>query len=996
MKKTISLPSVALSLWIAGWCLAQNPAPVAELPAFQEKALPFWIWPTHAGTPRAEFEKEFLLSAPPVSATLRATCDNGCKVFVNGQQVLTNPDWGQPSTVEIRQHLVAGKNKIRVQATNEGSTAGFVCLLDVALPDGSRKQLLSDHTWLAATGDIEADKTKVVNAVELRSYGAAPWFNVFNLNNVPGLPDGSKNAGAARRFPAENLKLLPGFRADLVHTVPEGEGSWVAMCVDPKGRLIASSTTGGLIRITPPPVGSQEAPKLERMPVDMGHANGMLWAFDALYVMVCQEGVYGSGSGVYKVTDTDGDDQLDHAQLLRKIHGQGDHGPHALLLSPDGKSITVVCGNSTRMTEIQQHQVPPVWKDDLALPKLTGHGFMLGVGGPAGYIARMTPDGSHWTLVSTGLRNQYDAAFNRDGELFTYDADMEWDLNLPWYRPTRICHLVDGAEFGWRSVSGKWPEDYADSLPPVVNVGRGSPTGVTFGYGAKFPARHQNALYIADWTYGKIYAAHLREKGASYEADLEVFAEGSPLPLTDLVVNPKDGAFYFGIGTRGGGSALYRIYYAGEENTAEARPSPNPEARKLRALRHRLEDHYHGDDAESLSLALSHLSHPDRFIRFAARTLLEFRDPTVWAARALALKAPQDAVQTALALARLEQTPHRSALYQRLGALDWASLDPVARLDVIRALQVVASRLGDPEGAERDLLLSKIHALVPSQELRVNVEAAQLLARWKSPQLVEKVYPLFEAAANPVDQISYATTLRFASEGWTPRAREKFFRWFLRPDFNRAGHLSKFIVDIRKDALQTLQEAEKAALKNVLAVIPGALPETSAPVVARSFVKNWSTKDLVSQVEPLMEKPRNLERGKTLFRETGCTTCHAFQGEGGAVGPELTLLGGRFAVKDVIESLTEPSKVISDQYGMSAITLKTGTVYVGRIVNEGADLVQIQENVFGPSDVRDFSRKEIEKIEPSPVSLMPPGLVNSCKAEEVADMVAWLLSGIKK
>jgi putative heme-binding domain-containing protein len=108
------------------------------------------------------------------------------------------------------------------------------------------------------------------------------------------------------------------------------------------------------------------------------------------------------------------------------------------------------------------------------------------------------------------------------------------------------------------------------------------------------------------------------------------------------------------------------------------------------------------------------------------------------------------------------------------------------------------------------------------------------------------------------------------------------------------------------------------------------------------------------------------------------------------------LLGGRFAVKDVIESLTEPSKVISDQYGMSAITLKTGTVYVGRIVNEGADLVQIQENVFGPSDVRDFSRKEIEKIEPSPVSLMPPGLVNSCKAEEVADMVAWLLSGIKK
>lgn len=52
--------------------------------------------------------------------------------------------------------------------------------------------------------------------------------------------------------------------------------------------------------------------------------------------------------------------------------------------------------------------------------------------------------------------------------------------------------------------------------------------------------------------------------------------------------------------------------------------------------------------------------------------------------------------------------------------------------------------------------------------------------------------------------------------------------------------------------------------------------------------------------------------------------------------------------------------------------------------------------LFGPSDVRDLSRKEVEKIQPSPVSLMPPGLLDSCKAEEVADMVAWLLSGSKR
>jgi putative heme-binding domain-containing protein len=995
MKKFLGLCFATLIFSQTGM-LSQTVSAPQELPAVDEKLLPFWIWPTHSGTPKAEFEREFVLAAPPVSATLRVSCDNGCKVFVNGALAATNPDWASPVSAEIRQHLVAGKNKVWVQATNEGSTAGFVCLLDVSLPDGSSRRLISDHKWTASTGELRGGREKSVPAVELRSYGAAPWFNVFQLANVPGVSKVTTGEPSARRFPAGNLKLLPGFRAELLHEVPDAEGSWVAMCVDPKGRIIASSTKGGLTRITPPPVGSAESPKLERMPVEMGHANGMVWAFNSLYVMVCQEGVYGTGSGVYKVTDSDGDDLLDSAQLLRKIHGQGDHGPHALLVSPDGKSITVVCGNSTRMTEIQKYQAPPVWRDDLALPKLTGHGFMLGVGGPAGYIARMSPDGQEWTLVSTGLRNQYDAAYNRDGELFTYDADMEWDLNLPWYRPTRICHLVDGAEFGWRSVSGKWPEDYADSLPPVVNVGRGSPTGVTFGYGARFPGRYQNALYVADWTYGKLYAAHLKENGATYSAELEVFAEGSPLPLTDLAVNPEDGALYFGIGSRGGGSALYRVYYAGEESTTEYFPSPDPEAKKLRALRHELEDHYHGTDEASLSLALQNLAHPDRFIRFAARTLLEFRDSGQWAERALLRRAPQDVVQTALALARLDQVPHRANLYKALGALNWGSLDAVSRLDVIRALQVVAARLGDPEGAEREILFAKLHALIPASETRVNVEAAQLLARWKSPLLVAKVFPLFENAETAVDQISYAVSLRFAEVGWEPQAREKFFRWFLRPDFNRAGNLGKFIVDLRKDALLTLGAAEKAALRNILAVIPGAYPAADASAVSRKYVKNWSTKDLVSQVEPLMEKPRNLERGRALFRETACVTCHAFQGEGGAVGPDLTLLGGRFRLHEIIESLTEPSKVISDQYGMSAITLNTGTVYVGRIVNEGPDLVQIQENVFGPSDVRDFARKEIQKLEPSPVSLMPPGLVNTCSAEEVADLVAWLISGIKK
>ncbi|MEY5025494.1 MAG: hypothetical protein RLZZ244_1022, partial [Verrucomicrobiota bacterium] len=113
------------------------------------------------------------------------------------------------------------------------------------------------------------------------------------------------------------------------------------------------------------------------------------------------------------------------------------------------------------------------------------------------------------------------------------------------------------------------------------------------------------------------------------------------------------------------------------------------------------------------------------------------------------------------------------------------------------------------------------------------------------------------------------------------------------------------------------------------------------------------------------------------------------------VGPDLTLTGNRFSVREILESMIEPSKVISDQYATTQITLKNGNMHLGRVVNEGPDLVQIQENVFVPSDVRDFSRKEILKLELSPVSLMPPGLINTCHPDEVADLVYFLQTGAR-
>ncbi len=788
--------------------------------------------------------------------------------------------------------------------------------------------------------------------------------------------------------PPDQFKTLEGFAVDLLYEVPaETQGSWVSLTVDPKGRLIACDQYGGLYRID---VSGAE-PQVEKLKIEFEGAQGLLCAFGALYANVNSRD---NLAGLWRLTDTDGDDQYDQKEHILPLNGGSEHGPHAVILTPDGKRILLCAGNNTNLpSDIARSRVPQVWQEDHLLGRMPdARGHNANRMAPGGFILSVDPDGKDIELIATGFRNEYDIALNREGELFAYDADMEWDVGTPWYRPTRINHVISGAEFGWRNGTGKWPAYYPDSFGSAVDIGPGSPTGICFGYGSKFPKKYQNALFICDWSYGNIHAVHLTPDGSSYAGTFETFATAAPLPVTDITVHP-DGALYFTIGGRRTQSGLYRIRYTGKLDADDADSSKEgTESAKLRDLRASLEKWHVGEASDqAVSAALESLGHSDRAIRFAARIALEHQPVEQWREKVVQLEDPQARILGIVALARHGEPGDKAAALNALTSMDWDGLTAGQRTDLLRAYGLVALRLGAITAAEAEPILAQIGSAFPTGTNEVDRELAQLLVYLKAPGAVGKVVKELTVSPSQENQIHYAMTLRNATEGWNPQLRRDYFQWFNDIRSARGGmSFGGFIDNIKKAALEGLPDRAKQRLADV--INPPVDPAETESAPQRPLVKEWTVDDLVEFVAN-EDRPANFEQGQQIFAAAQCYKCHRMGVQGGILGPDLTAAGGRFNVKDLLISIIQPDKEISDQYGATQFLTDDGRVVVGRVVNMNGNALRVMTNMLDPSQLVDVNRESVEATRPSTTSMMPSGLLNTFTPEEIADLVAYLRAG---
>jgi putative heme-binding domain-containing protein len=844
------------------------------------------------------------------------------------------------------------------------------------------------------------------------------------------------------------LQLPEGFRADHLFGPSEnGEGSWVAMTFDNKGRLIASDQYGALYRMTIPVIGDTVTKLISeplRIPstkgdttavsnkIDIGYAHGLLYAFNSLYVMVNHYGdsSFPKGSGLYRLKDTDNDDQYDSITLLKSLQGDGEHGPHSIVLSPDKQSLFVIAGNFTKLPKMDAYRNSPDAEIDNLLPMIKDpNGHDNEVGNQGGWIAKLDSTGSQWELYASGFRNPFDLAFNDAGDLFTYDSDMEWDMGTPWYRPTRICHVTSGSEFGWRPGTGKWNPGFADGRPALLNIGQGSPTNLVYGSTARFPEKYRKALFAFDWSFGIVYSIHLEQSGSTYKAKGEEFLSGSPLPLTDGVIGP-DGALYFLTGGRRLESDLYRVYYGDGKLPNE--PLPQPVLNEDHQIRRKLEALHSAADKTASKTAWTYLNHSDEAIRFAARKILEKNPLSDWEELFMAEPNAGTRIQAMLAIAKksVENTEWTTWI-SNLHKLKFEKLSTQEKLDLVRAMEISASRTTLPEPSVRNQLIDYFGPAFPvEKEALLNRQLSKLLIYLGDSAAIQKSLDLLFAEKElglpeeknltssedlimrnpdygmsiatmlaklpPQNQTFYATVLSQVRNGWTENQLEQYFKWFSTAfQYNGGYSYAGFINRARKNALAALPKDKFRYFNELsgdsIAERPPVM-QTKDAVQPKGPGRDWTVEEAMKYVDSGMGN-RNFETGKGLFVSSLCASCHSMQGQGGVSGPDLTQIGSRFTYRDMLEAIIEPGKVISDQYGATVFYLKSGKSVIGRQISFDESGYTIAQNPFAPQEHRLIPKEEVIRTRVSEISPMLPGMINRLNAQELKDLLAFLKSG---
>lgn len=310
------------------------------------------------------------------------------------------------------------------------------------------------------------------------------------------------------------------------------------------------------------------------------------------------------------------------------------------------------------------------------------------------------------------------------------------------------------------------------------------------------------------------------------------------------------------------------------------------------------------------------------------------------------------------------------------------SADPPIRRQAFQ----LAQRFGDPV-AEREMVALVNDGEAPPQE---RLDFFRMLVNSRSQVIAASIPALIAVPELAVEAIRAEATFP------TKNSTERLLALLERGDEEQAVA-----------ALETLSSRKEFADALVEAVVSGRVAKESIPAyVARQVMMVSSEKkkfaeavgldsgDVEQKAKVIASWKKKLtdsylanadpENGREVYRRT-CSACHKLYGEGGEIGPDLTG-SGRADLDYFLINVLFPSEDVSPDYRLVTLGLKDGRTLAGNIVEENANVVTLRQ----VGQVERIDTDQIVSRTVSEISLMPPGLIDALRREDVRDLVAYL------
>ncbi|MBI3838416.1 MAG: HEAT repeat domain-containing protein [Planctomycetia bacterium] len=170
-------------------------------------------------------------------------------------------------------------------------------------------------------------------------------------------------------------------------------------------------------------------------------------------------------------------------------------------------------------------------------------------------------------------------------------------------------------------------------------------------------------------------------------------------------------------------------------------------------------------------------------------------------------------------------------------------------------------------------------------------------------------------------------------------------------------------------------------------------PDSNIRVLYEKFIPEAERpKKLGKAIRPedILALAGDANRGRIIFNKSSaaqCNACHAVQGFGGTLGPDLTNIGKKYERNTLLETILDPSKAIAPEFIPYLLETKSGQVYAGFLVERTGDRVVLKDV---KSQLIRVALHEVEALVPQQKSLMPELILSEVTSQDAADLLAFL------